>query len=289
MMIDFYLLEALVTFDEYGTLAKAAEHLGVTQPALTHSLKNLEEKLGVQLFDRKPNRLYITDTGKYAVQQAKRVITANYAFSDKVKLFEQNQSTITIGANAPGPLIVIRSLHLDNILVKNDHVQHDFEKLLTEEQLTCLLTNEPLETNQIGSAFLGSERMAVNLTTDNPLDKIESLRFADLAGNTFLCPKEIGFWKNIYESQIPNGKFIYQGQSTEYMELVSFSSLPFFTTNLTKLDPNWGRDIPSNRVLKPLNDESANQTFYISFLKRNQNRLKALIQKTQDQWATVDF
>jgi len=256
---------------------------------LTHSLKNLEEKLGVQLFDRKPNRLYITDTGKYAVQQAKRVITANYAFSDKVKLFEQNQSTITIGANAPGPLIVIRSLHLDNILVKNDHVQHDFEKLLTEEQLTCLLTNEPLETNQIGSAFLGSERMAVNLTTDNPLDKIESLRFADLAGNTFLCPKEIGFWKNIYESQIPNGKFIYQGQSTEYMELISFSSLPFFTTNLTKLDPNWGRDIPSNRVLKPLNDESANQTFYISFLKRNQNRLKALIQKTQDQWATVDF
>ncbi|KRN99299.1 LysR family transcriptional regulator [Companilactobacillus kimchiensis] len=289
MMIDFYLLEALVTFDEYGTLAKAAEHLGVTQPALTHALKNLEEKLSVQLFDRKPNRLYLTDTGKYAVQQAKRVIAANYKFTDKVKLFEQNQSTITIGANAPGPLIVIRSLHLENLVVQDEHVQQDFEKVLTEEQLTCLLTNEPLNTTEINSIFLGSERMAVNLTSDNNLAKIESLKFADLAGNTFLCPQEIGFWKDIYESQIPNGKFIYQDQSAEYKELLNFSSLPFFTTNLTKLDPNWGDNLPNNRVFKPLTDVSANQTFYISFLKRNQNRLKSLIQKAQDQWSTVDF
>ncbi|MDT6951558.1 LysR family transcriptional regulator [Companilactobacillus alimentarius] len=288
-MIDFYLLKTLVTFDEYGTLSKAAGHLGVTQPALTRSLKNLEENLGVQLFDRTPNRLYLTDTGKYAVQQAKRLIAANYKFTDKVKLFEQNQSVITIGANAPGPLIVIRSLNLDSIVVQKEQVQQDFEKVLNEEQVTCLLTNKSLETKQITSAFLGSERMAVNLTSENPLSKIDSLRFVDLAGNTFLCPQEIGFWKDIYESQIPDGKFIYQNQSTEYKELLSFSSMPFFTTNLTKLDPNWGKNLPDNRVLKPLMDASANQTFYISFLKRNQNRLKTLIQKVQDQWSTVDF
>ena len=41
MMIDFYLLEALVAFEEYGTLAKSAEHLSVTQPALTHSLTEI--------------------------------------------------------------------------------------------------------------------------------------------------------------------------------------------------------------------------------------------------------
>lgn len=237
-MIDFYLLEALVKFDEYGTLAKAAEQLGVTQPALTHSLKNLEDELGVQLFDRKPNRLYLTDTGKYAVQQAKRVIDDNYKFTDKVKLFEQNQSSITIGANAPGPLIVIHSLNLDNLIVQNKHVQKDFEKILNEEQVTCLLTNKSLKSDKIISVFLGSERMAVNLRQENPLTKIESLKFADLAGNTFLCPQEIGFWKDIYESQIPDGKFIYQNESTEYKELLSFSSMPFFTTNLTKLDPN---------------------------------------------------
>lgn len=288
-MIDFYLLEALVAFAEHGTLKKSAEHLGITQPALTHSLKNLEERLDVQLFDRKPNRLYLTDTGKYAVQQAKRLIAANYRFTDKVKLFDQNQSTINVGANAPGPLIVIRSLQLDNLAVKDEHIQDDFEKILNEEQLTCLLTNQDIETDEITSVFLGSEKMAINLPSDSPLLKNKTLKFADLAGNTFLCPQEIGFWKDIYETQIPNGKFIYQNESTEYSELLSFSSLPFFTTNLTKLDPNWGNHLPSNRVYKPLEDESANQIFYMSFLKRNENRLKALIQKTQDQWETVDF
>jgi len=288
-MIDFYLLEALVAFEEYGTLAKSAEHLSVTQPALTHSLKNLEQKLGVQLFNRQPNRLYLTDTGKYAVQQAKKLINANYKFTDKVKVFEQNQSSITVGANAPGPLIVIRSLHLDNLVVQNEHLQDDFEKVLNEEQLTCLLTNEPLETDEITSVFLGSERMAVNLLPDSPLTKIDSMKFADLADNTFLCPQEIGFWKDIYESEIPSGKFIYQDESIEYSELLSYSSMPFFTTNLTKLDPNWGGHLPTDRITKPLTDTSANQAFYISFLKRNQNRLKSLVQKTQDQWETVDF
>lgn len=288
-MIDFYLLEALVSFAEYGTLKKSAEHLGITQPALTHSLKNLEEKLDVQLFDRKPNRLYLTDTGKYAVQQAKRLIASNYRFTDKVKVFDQNQSTITVAANAPGPLIVIRSLHLNNLEIQDEHVHDDFEKVLNEEQLTCLLTNQDIETDEITSAFLGSEQMAINLPSNNSLLEKKSLTFADLANNTFLCPQEIGFWKNIYETEIPNGKFIYENESTEYSELLSFSSLPFFTTNLTKLDPNWGNHLPTNRIYRPLGDDSANQIFYISFLKRNQNRLKSLIQKTQDQWATVDF
>lgn len=288
-MIDVYLLRGLVAFAHYGTLAKAANHLGVTQPALTHSMKNLEETLGVQLFLRYPNRLVLTETGKYAVQEAQKLIDANQQFADKVAVFDQNQAGITVGANAPGPLIVVRALNEANVEVKEEHLQRDFTQVLAEEQVTCLLTNQALETDQITSVYLGTERMAVNLPVDSPLVAVDQLTFADLAGATFLCPQEIGFWQTIYESQIPDGKFIYQGQSTEYQELLSFSSLPFFTTNLTKLDPNWGNNLPSNRIFKPLTDQMARQPFYASFLKRHQKRLMPFILKTQDEWAQVDF
>lgn len=287
-MVEFYLLEALVAFAHYGTLAKAAASLGVTQPALTHSMKNLENSLNVQLFIRQPNKLSLTKTGEYTVQEAKKVLAINQNLTKKVHQFDQSQATITVGANAPGPLIVVRSLDTDNLMIKSTHVHDDFEHLLNEEQMTCLLTNQPLATDQITSIYLGTERMAVNLPANSPLIDHEALKFADLAGNTFLCPREIGFWQTIYESQIPNGQFIRQNESSEYQELLNYSSLPFFTTNVTQLDQQWGNHLPKNRIAKPLADQLAHQRFYVNFLKRNQQRLTAFIQQLQDQWAQVD-
>lgn len=46
-MIENYLLEELVTFARVGTLAKTADSLVLTQPAVTHSMKKLEDELGV--------------------------------------------------------------------------------------------------------------------------------------------------------------------------------------------------------------------------------------------------
>lgn len=64
-MIENYLLEELVTFAKYGTVAKTAEVLGLTQPAVTHSLKNCRIN-GVNIIKcKKPiasslsNRLFI--------------------------------------------------------------------------------------------------------------------------------------------------------------------------------------------------------------------------------------
>ena len=62
-MIDYHLLEALVTYAQVGTLAKTAQQLGVTQPAISHTMRHLEEQLGVQLFIRTPNKLYLSETG----------------------------------------------------------------------------------------------------------------------------------------------------------------------------------------------------------------------------------
>ena len=46
---QFELVKALATYRHFG---RAAVALGVSQPALTRSLKHLEDSLGVPLFDR---------------------------------------------------------------------------------------------------------------------------------------------------------------------------------------------------------------------------------------------
>ena len=79
-MIDNYLLKELVTFASEKTLAKTAEKLNVTQPTVTRWMQKLEDELGIQLFDRQPNRIILTDTGKLAAEKATEVLAVNRNF-----------------------------------------------------------------------------------------------------------------------------------------------------------------------------------------------------------------
>lgn len=287
-MIEYYLLEELVTFAKYGTVAKTAEVLGLTQPAVTHSMKKLEEELGVTLFIRKPNKLYLSETGKYTAREAKKLIDDNLDFTKRVKQFEKDQTTLVVGVNAPGPGIVLRSLHDQNIQIVSDLVESNFENLLAEHQITCLLLNFPIEDRDITSTYLGTESMSVNLPADCNLNKNKELSFKMLKGKTILSPSPIGFWTKIYHDEIPDSKIIFQNESSEYSEILQYSVLPFFTTNLTSLDSQWGHNLPDNRSVRPLKDEVAHQKFYACYLKQNKDRVQPLIEKLQDQWSKYD-
>lgn len=287
-MIENYLLEELVTFAKYGTVAKTAEVLGLTQPAVTHSMKKLEEDLGVTLFIRKPNKLYLSETGKYTAREAKKLIDDNLDFTKRVKQFEKDQTTLIVGVNAPGPGIFLRSLHDQNIQIVSDLVESNFENLLADHQVTCLLLNFPIEDRDITSTYLGTESMSVNLPAECNLNQYKELSFKMLKGKTILSPSPIGFWTKIYQDEIPDSKIIFQNESSEYSEILQYSVLPFFTTNLTSLDSQWGLNLPNNRSVRPLKDEVAHQKFYACYLKQNKDRVQPLIEKLQDQWSKYD-
>lgn len=287
-MIENYLLEELVTFAKYGTVAKTAEVLGLTQPAVTHSMKKLEEDLGVTLFIRKPNKLYLSETSKYTAREAKKLIDDNLDFTKRVKQFEKDQTTLIVCVNAPGPGIVLRSLHDQNIQIVSDLVESNFENLLANHQVTCLLLNFPIEDRDITSTYLGTESMSVNLPAECNLNQHKELSFKMLKGKTILSPSPIGFWTKIYQDEIPDSKIIFQNESSEYSEILQYSVLPFFTTNLTSLDSQWGLNLPNNRSVRPLKDEVAHQKFYACYLKQNKDRVQPLIEKLQDQWSKYD-
>ena len=67
-MIEIYLLEQLEAFARCGTLSAAAEELHLSQPALTRSMKKLEELIGVPIFERGKNKL--TSTADLFVKNA---------------------------------------------------------------------------------------------------------------------------------------------------------------------------------------------------------------------------
>src|SRR6202171_5828310 len=60
-------LNALRAFEaaaRHLSFTRAADEMNVTQAAISHQVKALEERLGVQLFRRLPRRLLLTDEGQ---------------------------------------------------------------------------------------------------------------------------------------------------------------------------------------------------------------------------------
>ncbi|WP_295558571.1 LysR family transcriptional regulator [uncultured Hyphomicrobium sp.] len=65
-------LRSVVAIAKSGKIVSAANALGLTPPAVTEQLKQLEDALAIQLFDRTPAGLRLTDAGQVVLDAAMR-------------------------------------------------------------------------------------------------------------------------------------------------------------------------------------------------------------------------
>jgi DNA-binding transcriptional LysR family regulator len=71
-----------VTVAELGTVSKAALHLRIAQPALSRQIADLEQELGVRLFDRVGRRLLITAEGQQLLGDCRALLACATAIGE---------------------------------------------------------------------------------------------------------------------------------------------------------------------------------------------------------------
>jgi DNA-binding transcriptional LysR family regulator len=71
--LENFRLKVFRTVAEHLNFRKAAEHLFLTQPAITLQIKALEDDLGIRLFDRAGNRVSLTPQGSLLLAYAKKI------------------------------------------------------------------------------------------------------------------------------------------------------------------------------------------------------------------------
>ena len=103
-MFELYQLEQLLAVEECGTLSSAAEQLHISQPALSRSMQRLEAELQVTLFTRQKNKIELNESGRMAVDYARKVIEQSRDMISRIQAFDRSRRTILVGACAPAPL-----------------------------------------------------------------------------------------------------------------------------------------------------------------------------------------
>ncbi len=93
---------------EHGTLVGAAAHLHVTQPVLTRALRELEEILGVPLFERGPRGLTPTLYGAAFTEHARAVLARlTEAGRHVAELAEAGLGTVSVGTHLAGSNLLL--------------------------------------------------------------------------------------------------------------------------------------------------------------------------------------
>ena len=71
--LNYHHLYYFMTIAELNSISKAAEKLLLGQPTLSAQLKQFEENLGVQLFERQHKKLILTEHGSLALEYARNI------------------------------------------------------------------------------------------------------------------------------------------------------------------------------------------------------------------------
>lgn len=84
-------LRSLIAIHHTGKIASAAGQLGLTGPAVTLQLKQMEEELGTELFDRTQEGMKLTQTGQSVFEAANRITSQLRRLDEELTAIKSGQ------------------------------------------------------------------------------------------------------------------------------------------------------------------------------------------------------
>lgn len=187
-------LRYLVAIADTRHFGRAAARCFVSQPTLSAQLKKLEEYLGVQLIERQPRRIQLTEAGEAVVARARRMLEAG---EEIVTLAQEQRDPLsgrlrlallpTIGPYLL-PLVASRMRRalprLDLLLY--EHQTAAMLERLVEGELDAGILALPIHEEALAERELYAEPFVVAVPEGHPLSKRSSLKVRDLDGQTLL-------------------------------------------------------------------------------------------------------
>ena len=99
--MDLRHVRTFVAVAELGTVSKAAERLHVAQPALSRQIANLEDELGLKLFDRVGRRLLLTSEGEQLLKDCRGLLNHARAVGEQAQILRRGDVGVLRVSSSP--------------------------------------------------------------------------------------------------------------------------------------------------------------------------------------------
>lgn len=189
-------LKYFVKIAETLNFSEAAKSLFITQSTLSQQIRQLEQEVNAQLFERNNHNVRLTEAGEELLPYARQTLKASQACLDRIQDLQQMLTgTLNIGVTFSFSPILTEALFAFiklypkvklNIFYKP---MAELMKMLEQDEVDFALTFRPAELNkEIESHFLFDNHLAVIVREDHPLAKKESVSIFELEYYDLVLP-----------------------------------------------------------------------------------------------------
>ncbi|MBE5865958.1 MAG: LysR family transcriptional regulator [Lachnospiraceae bacterium] len=178
-----YVLE----INEYGNLTKAAAALGISQPALSSGLTNLENELGFKIFNRKNVPIKLTPEGEIYYEYIKRLQILSDDFKERLDSYrEKSNCRVAVG----GPVAYVESMVVDAVArISEEHPDYEITikcsplaelmEMASKGEINCFICTSDEIADSFAKELIEHERVYLCIPSDNPVnDSLKAFQIA---------------------------------------------------------------------------------------------------------------
>ena len=193
--------------------SEASRRLYISQSTLSQQISNLENEVGLPLFERNSHEVHLTEPGRELLPYAQRaVVAADSCFDHMADLKQMLTGELNIGVTYSFSAIMMDTM-VDFIKihpgVKLNIFYQSMEELmdmLKRREVDFVLAFLPLKFNKdIDSRVIFSNRLAAVMKSDHVLAKQQSVRPEELQNHGHAQAQGGGFRAGLFATQIQQG------------------------------------------------------------------------------------
>ena len=192
--MDLLQLEHFLAVAEEGSFTRAAERVSRTQPAVSQSIKKLEEELGAPLFARDVHDVSLTEAGKALVEYARKMVqTRDAAMRMLGSLKHLSSGTLNIAAHESAAVYLLPAALREymrrfpdiRVGIHRSRLAEIPRKVVDREMHVGFVKDEP-SFRELQCVPVHADEMVLVASPHHPFARRHGLTIRDLDGEPFI-------------------------------------------------------------------------------------------------------
>lgn len=207
-MLDQKLYSLLQVY-ECGSFVKAAQNLSVTQPAVSHHIKQLEEELNVKIFERGGGKLLVTREGEEIVKCAKKMVGLYNGLKQDLSDSRFSISHLTVGvthtaeSNPIAEALARYGAENSNVTIKmvTSSINNLYIKLKSYEVDLAVVDGRIPDPN-IHHLLLGTDNLVLAVSVNHPFARRSMVTLDELKRERMLLRLPNSGTRNLFVAHL---------------------------------------------------------------------------------------
>ena len=199
-------LRTLLAVQRFGKISRAAQHMGLTSPAVTLQLQQVEAELGAQLFERRKQGVTVTEAGEMVLETAGRIVSELQALEASLSSYKGLESgrvrlgVVSTGKYfAPRILAAFAKLHPNLEVSLHASNREEIIRRLKDHQIDLALMGRPPKGMDVKAVLVGDHPHVFIAPPDHPIANRIDIERSELVREKFIIREQGSGTRSLFE------------------------------------------------------------------------------------------